>query len=398
MENKYSIKFVLAMMLFAVLVTCLIAVIVFTGLFVSFRNNNIYIRDYATLLDMIDRLYIGEYEEDYITAIAMKAAVESLYDGWSYYLTPAEFAYFMDDTSNQYVGIGVNVVVDEATGGIGIDFVHPDSPADEAGIVAGDVIIAIDGQDITAEEAEDARVLLYREIGETVELTILHEDGSTGSFTIVFAYVFLDPISFEMLSYDTSDIGYIRIRDFDDGAAGGFIPAAFDLVDQGACALIIDVRYNGGGRVTEMTDILDFLLPQGEIFIEVDKNGMEFITESDPEMLDIPCVVLVDQNSYSAAEYFAATLSEYDYAIIVGEQTTGKSRVQSTFKMPGGGALHISTSNYLTRNRVDLHNAGGLTPDYQIVLTDEEYDLLMANKLDKDADPQLAKALELLAS
>ena len=150
--------------------------------------------------------------------------------------------------------------------------------------------------------------------------------------------------------------------------------------------------------MTEMTEILDFLLPEGEIFISVDKSGNEEITMSGPDCVDLPFVVLVDRYSFSAAEYFAATLREYGRAEIVGEQTTGKNRVQSTLLLPGGGAVHISTNRYLTKDRVSLYETGGITPDYPVDLTDEEFSLFAAGELGSDSDAQIQMALARLES
>jgi len=164
----------------------------------------------------------------------------------------------------------------------------------------------------------------------------------------------------------------------------------------GALALMIDLRGNYGGYVSEVTEILDYLLPEGEIFVTVYRDGSESITRSDASFIDLPAVVLVDRNSFSGAEYVAALLREYDYAPIVGEQTTGKSRMQKPVELPGGGAINISFAEYLTKNRVSLHDAGGLTPDYEIVLSVDDMYLFQSGRLELDDDPQFQKALQVL--
>jgi carboxyl-terminal processing protease len=193
------------------------------------------------------------------------------------------------------------------------------------------------------------------------------------------------------------NIGYVILRNFESGAADGFIAAVNSLIEQGAVAFIYDVRSNPGGKVIEMTPILDFLLPEGEIFISVNRSGVENITTSDAEFIDFPAVVLVNSYSFSGAEYFAAILSEYEYAIIVGEQTTGKSRMQNTIALSGGSAVHISTGEYLTKNRVSLHDTGGFTPDHIIPLSEEEFALFRTGNLNWYDDPQLLMALSLVA-
>ena len=395
MEKKYTIKSVLTLMLFASALTCLVITLIIVCFYDIKKAPSNSVSEYATLLDMIGELYIGEYDEYTVNSTAMKAAVESLGDNWSYYMTPDEYANFLDVSNNRYAGIGVGIVSDEQTGGMIVHYIYRGSPAETAGIAVGDVILAIDGEDIKGYTIDDIRVRLSRPIGETADIMIMHPDGSIAVIVVAYDYVFIDPVSFEMLD---DRIGYIAVMNFDHGAAESFISAIDELIGQGARAFVFDVRNNGGGRVVEMTGMLDYLLPEGEIFITVDRSGEESITRSDADSIDMPCVVLVDCYSFSAAEYFAATLREYEYALVVGEQTTGKSRMQTTYNMPGGGALHISTSQYLTKNRVKLHDIGGLTPDYQIILTDEEFSLFLSGALEMDDDPQLQQALSLLSS
>ncbi|NLA85832.1 MAG: S41 family peptidase, partial [Clostridiales bacterium] len=191
-------------------------------------------------------------------------------------------------------------------------------------------------------------------------------------------------------------VGYIQIKNFDGSAASEFITAADDLVEQGAASFIFDVRNNGGGRVSELKRMLDYLLPDGEIFVAVDKSGTESVLHSDPENVKLPSVVLANAYSFSAAEYFAACLSEYDYAAVVGQQTTGKHRSQVTLRLPDGGALHISSGEYLTPKRVSLTEQGGLTPDYEIAMSDEDNALLYSGQLDTSKGGQLQKAIEIL--
>jgi len=393
MEKKFSLGFVVALMLIASALTSF-AMSLVVGEHVRTNNKTTRaVREYAALLEIIDEWYIGEYESDELNAAAMRAAVYELGDAWSSYMTPAEYAAFQDFTYNRYAGIGVKLVIDEQTGGMNVVYVYPNSAAEDEGVQPGDIIIAIDSTDILGKSIKDVRLLIERPLGDDVELLLLRSDGSKQIVTVVYGFVFISPVTFEMVD---SNIGYIALTNFDNGAAGDFISACEELIKQGAQSFIFDVRDNGGGRVSEMVSILDYLLPEGEIFITVDKDGVEAITLSDPDCIDFPCVVLVDRHSYSAAEYFAATLGEYGVASIIGEQTSGKSRMQTTFTLPSGGALHISTNQYFTKNRVSLFDVGGLTPDYLITLSDEEANLFMADLLDRDADPHFQQALSLL--
>ena len=350
-------------------------------------------RELAVLLGIIEENFICDFDARDVTDAALRAAVEALGDRWSFYLTPDEYAEYLNNASNHYTGIGVGVVIDEETGQIEVIYTYRGSPAEKAGVLAGDVITEVDGESLIGVSLDDMRELLARPIGETAELTVLRSDGSFLTISVVYDYVFTDPIDYEMLE---DDIGYVYIANFEGSSANSFISAISSLLDDGARAFVFDVRGNGGGRVSEMTRMLDYLLPEGEIFVSVGKDGVEDVTWSDSDMLDVPVVVIVDRYSFSAAEYFAATLKEYGYAEIVGEQTTGKSRSQLTLELPDGGALHISTSQYLTKNRVALAEVGGVTPDHLLALNDEEFNMLLSGTLEKADDPQLQLALSLL--
>ncbi|MDR2571829.1 MAG: PDZ domain-containing protein [Oscillospiraceae bacterium] len=370
-------------------------------IFLFILNLNIYSTDNASInknifseiLTLIDNRFIGDYDIDDVAVAAMRAAVDSLDDQWSYYMTADEYSDYMERSNNSYSGIGVEIVIDDDIGGMKVLNVYRNSGAEMAGIISGDIITAVDGDSIIDMTLMEIRNKLHRQLDTTVLITVFREDGRYHDLSVVYKLIFIDPVSFEMLD---DNIGHILLRNFDFGAADGFISAVNDLISQGAVAFVYDVRSNPGGRLNEMTRILDFLLPEGEIFISVDRSGVEQIIRSDAESIDLPAVVLVNSSSYSGAEYFAAMLSEYEYAITVGEQTTGKNRMQTTISLSNGGALHISTGQYLTKNRISLFDTNGFTPEYIIELSEDELILYNRGELEKDSDPQLLKALSLL--
>jgi len=348
---------------------------------------------FAELIGVIEDRFIGELDIDEITEVAKRAAVDALDDDWSYYMSPIEYAEFLRNSNNRYSGIGVDVVLDEETEGMKVLGVYSNSGADLAGIVIGDIVTAVDGESILGLTLPEIRVMLRRPLGSTAVLTVLRVSGEYQEITVLYDVVFTNPVSFEMLE---GNIGYLILKNFEEGAAENFISAVNELIDMGARGIIYDVRNNNGGRVNEVTQILDFLLPEGEIFISVDRSGIEKITRSDANFIDLPAVVLVNEYSYSGAEFFAAMLYEYDYAATVGGQTTGKNRMQTTIPLSDGGAVHISTGHYLTKNRISLYDIGGFTPDFIIPMTEEEMHLFHMRELEKSSDPQLLKALSLL--
>jgi carboxyl-terminal processing protease len=194
------------------------------------------------------------------------------------------------------------------------------------------------------------------------------------------------------------NVGYVAITNFRQGAASDAIEAIEALLEQGATSLVLDVRSNPGGQVTELVELLDYLLPEGDIFIRADKKGREVVEVSDEECLDMPMAVLVNGDSYSAAEYFAAALREYNWATVVGEATTGKARSQVTIPLWDGGAVHLSKYTYLTPQRQDLYEAGGLVPDVEIELTEQQRSDFDTGWLEPSDDPQIQGAINALGA
>ena len=197
----------------------------------------------------------------------------------------------------------------------------------------------------------------------------------------------------QMLS---GQIGYVRIVNFDSRCAQETLEQIKKLKQDGAKALVFDVRNNPGGYVDEMVEILDYLLPEKEIFRSVDYAGNEEIEMSDAACLEMPMAVLVNGHSYSAAEFFAAALSEYNWATVVGEPTTGKGHFQSTITLSDGSAVNLSIGKYTTPNGVNLTEAKGIKPDVQVDLDEETAALIYADLVAPQDDPHVQAALDLL--
>ena len=191
-------------------------------------------------------------------------------------------------------------------------------------------------------------------------------------------------------------IGYIRIENFKARSGNLAIEAVEKLRADGAKALIFDVRNDPGGNLNELLKILDYLLPEGTLFISQSKGGEQVRQYSKPDCVEMPMAVLINSESYSAAEFFSAALSEYGWATLVGEKTTGKGYAQTTIGLSDGSAIHISIEEYFTPNGVSLAGTG-VTPDIEIPLTDEEFELLYYDLLPPEDDAQLKAAALLLA-
>lgn len=346
-------------------------------------------RKYASVLRTLERDYIGAYDAAQITDDALAGAVGGL-DAWSYYMDAEEYAAYQDYSANRYQGIGVTIMKDDETGGFLVTDVQRDGPAETAGIVPGDIILAVDGQSVTEGDTEYLRSLIQADFGQQALVTVRHEDGREEDFSVSCEEIYASPVSYELMD---GDVGYIIISNFREGAGGEAVAAVDALVAEGARSLVFDVRSNPGGLVSELVELLDHLLPEGDVFIRVDKNGNEQIDRSDAACVELPMAVIVNADSYSAAEFFAAALREYGWAQVVGEATTGKARSQITVELEDGSAVHFSKYSYLTPDRNDLYEAGGLTPDVEVALTEEERQDFDTGWLEPADDPQVQAAL-----
>ncbi len=337
-----------------------------------------YAASLVRAVKLVEDKFVGEYDETAAVDAALEALVDGLGDRWSYYLTEEEYAAQNQRRTNQYVGIGVTVSY-EREDGLLIQAVTAGGPAEAAGLRAGEVITAVDGTSLAGEARYDGASLIQGEAGTAVSLEILDAGGASRTVEVKRASIPSDPVDYELLE---GDVGYVALANFYDDSARYLEEAVTELQAQGARALIFDMRNNGGGYLRELTDMLDFLLPEGPIFITRDKAGHEEITYSDAACVDLPMVVLVNANTYSAAEFFAAELQEWGVAKIVGEPTSGKGYSQQTFGLPHGGAVSISTASYYTGSGTSLIGTG-LTLDQEVYLTDQ-------------GDAQLEAALALL--
>ena len=343
-------------------------------------------------LSLVNTCFVGEYDGEAVVDAAMDAMIDATGDRWSYYLTAEQYEAEQERRSNSYVGIGVTVTY-ESEDGLTILAVTEDGPAAEAGLLAGELITAVDGQSIAGEARYDATGLIQGEEGSTVVLTVRDTAGAEREVTVERRSIETDPVRYELLE---NGVGYVKLSNFFSRSAERVEAAVEDLQSQGASALVFDMRNNGGGYLDELTDMLDFLVDEGPILRTRSYTGREEVVESDADCVDLPMAVLVNADTYSAAEIFAGELRERGVAVVVGVPTSGKGYSQQTFALPNGGAVGISTAEYFTGSGVSLIGTG-LTLDKEVALNDEQAALLAADTLDHADDPQLQAALELLA-
>jgi len=343
-------------------------------------------------LTVVRGQFVGEYEWNEVVDDTLNTMVTSLGDRWSYYLTPKEYEQILQTRTNSYTGIGVTISQDVGNS-IVILSVAKDSPAEEVGIKAGDAILSVEGVRVTKENWTECVDLIRGEEGTPVNLIIKEEAGGPRPVEVMRKEILSIPAEHLMLD---NQIGLIRLRNFYSGSGAALIAAVDTLAGEGAKAIIFDLRDNPGGYVTELTKMLDHLLPEGNIFISRTLDGEETVYTSDENRVNLPFAVIVNGDSYSAAEFFAAELRESVGATVIGEVTSGKGYAQQLFPLQNGSAIGLSTSRYFTGAGVSLIGKG-ITPDVELSLSEEQRKLQLQEKLPHEEDPQLQAAISAMS-
>ena len=334
----------------------------------------------------IEQYYVGEYTREELEEYAAAAMVDALGDRWSYYMTAETLEAYMQDSNNEYYGIGT--VIEQSGESIIISSVYADSPAAAVGLRPGGELRQVDGEDVAGLGSTEAKAMVQTSLEDgQVSLTVL-QNGEIKEYTVAGGLISVDPVRYELLD----GVGYIKISNFDAKSSEQLIDACEKLLEQGAEGLVFDVRFNPGGQLDELLAALDHLLPEGDIFLSRTRNGAMEAERSDADCLELPMAVLVNGESYSAAEFFAAALQEYEWALVVGEQTSGKGYAQTTLRLSDGSAVHISIKEYFTPNGVSLANVG-VTPDEIVEIEYDAWAELYYDDLEPAADPQLQAAL-----
>ena len=355
---------------------------------------NWWLGDYSKLEQLeslIDQLYIEDVDLTKVEDYAAEGMIAALGDRWSYYIPASEYQSYQEQSENAYVGIGITIIQAEDGSGLEVVEVQPDGPAMEAGMQPGDLITAIFDQSAVGMTTDEARNLVRGEEGTFVTITLRREEQEM-NLSVKRARIETVVASGQLLE---GNIGLVTIDNFDQRCAQESIAAIEDLLNQGAEKLIFDVRFNPGGYADELVKLLDYLLPEGNLFQTVDSLGRETLDTSDEKWLDVPMAVLVNADTYSAAEFFAAALQEYEAAVIIGEQTSGKGYFQNTFPLVDGSAVALSTGKYFTPKGVSLEGVG-ITPDIQSTIDEELYWQIYYNQIPPEEDPQIAVAIAAL--
>lgn len=344
----------------------------------------------ASFRKIIDQKFLGEIDEQKILNETIKGYIKGLDDPYTEYMTKEEMEEFSQDVMGNFTGIGIYLTKDTEKNAVIVISPIKDTPAHKAGILPGDIITKVDGVSYTGEQLTEASNKIKGEIGTSVKLEVLR-DGKTMEFEVTREHIKINHVEAKVLE---NNIGYIEFNSFDEGCSKEFKEKLEELKKKNITSLVIDIRNNGGGLVTEALDIADFIVEKdATLLITTDKKQKEEITKAkiDP-IINIPVVVLTNSSSASASEILAGALKDNNKATIVGEKTYGKGVIQELLTLTDGSGLKITTNEYFTPKRNKI-NKVGITPDVEVKLDEKVQDQLVIEEKD---DTQLQKAIEIL--
>ena len=337
-----------------------------------------YIREY----------YLEDIDEEDLKDYLYYGLVAGLGDPYAAYYNEEETQSMLDSSSGSYCGIGAMFSQNMITGVVTVSRVYEGFPSYEAGILPEDILIKVEGEDITGQDLTHIVTQIKGEEGTEVTVTMLRGEEEI-DFTMVRRVIEVPTVEHEMLA---DGVGYIMVSEFDGVTDEQFHEALMDLQAQGIESLVIDLRNNGGGSVESVSNIADELLPEGPIVFTEYKGEERTERSSDASCVEIPMAVLMNGNSASASEILAGALQDYEAAKIVGTQSYGKGIVQSVIDLQDGTALKLTTAKYYTPDGNNIHEIG-ITPDVEIDLPEE---LKTMVEIPFEEDVQLQKAIEVL--
>lgn len=340
--------------------------------------------------EIIDKYYLGEVDESKLEEGAIKGYIEGLGDPYTEYISKEDMESYLDDTMGNFVGIGIYMIKNTQYDRIQVLSTIKGSPAEKAGIQAGDLIIAVDGVDYKADDMTMAANNIKGEEGTKVTIELLRGTENI-KYELTRKKVKVNQVEGKVIS---NNMGYIKFTSFDETTADDFKAKFEELNKQGIKALIIDLRNNGGGIVEEALEIADYVADKDSVLLyEVDKNNNETVKKSknDP-IINMPIVILTNENTASASEILAGALKDLGKAKIVGTTTYGKGVIQQILKLSDGSGLKITIEEYQTPNRNKIHQIG-IKPDEEVELPDSVTNVL---NIKEEEDTQLQKVIEML--
>ncbi len=347
-----------------------------------------------TEIDNYVRYNHGEYiDESTLMDSVAKGYLSGINDPYAKYMNPSEYASFLSDSGKTVSGIGVSVIMD-TDGYMLVENVHEGSTAASAGIVSGDLIVKVDDINLGTDTFEEAKALLTGEAGTKVTVTIRRDSEDT---EMEITRRVLVPTTVYTTTF--GDFHYLRINDFSEGTPDQFSKAVEKAISAGAPALIFDVRSVNTGLVSAAAEMIDKFAGSGDIlYVEYSDGTSEVLYSSNSRDTVIPVVILVNEMTAGAAEFFAAGFRDFGIGSVVGAQTKGYGSLQETYKLDDGSAIQLTVGKYYLANSKTAWEGIGITPDYVVAFDYTTLNFTDLSLLDATMDIQLSKAIEVASS
>lgn len=396
-EKKIKVYKILMLVVLSVFITFMITSISLYTYFtknpisVSAKSNN---KDISNKLDkyreIIDKYYLGEVDESKLEEGAIKGYIEGLDDPYTEYISKDDMESYLDDTMGNFVGIGIYMIKNTKYDKIQVLSTIKGSPAENAGIQAGDLIVSVDGVEYKADDMTAVSNKIKGEEGTKVTVELLRGSENV-KYELTRSKVKVNQVEEKVIS---DDIGYIKFTSFDETTAEDFKKQYQELAKKNIKSLIIDLRNNGGGIVDQALEIADYIADKDSVLLyEVDKNNKETVrkAKTDP-IINMPIVILTNENTASASEILAGALKDLGKAKTVGTTTYGKGVIQQILKLNDGSGLKITIEEYQTPNKNKI-NKVGIEPDEKVELPDSVESIFT---IKESEDTQLQKAIDML--
>lgn len=337
----------------------------------------------------LDDTYIYDLNEDEMIEYAIKGYVAGINDKYTEYLTKDEMSELLESTTGTYIGIGVYLADNTSTNSIVIVGVIEESIAEDAGLQAGDIIKAVDGVTCEGKDLEKvAGIFKGKEEGTEVKITI-DRNGERLDFVVKRGNIKVKSVSHKVLN---DNVGYIKIATFNEGTTNEFKNAYNDLKNKNISGLVIDLRNNGGGLVSESLSIAKTMTNKGDTLLITRNKQDKEKTEKNNEnpIVDVPVVILINENTASASEILAGSLKDNRGYKIIGKNSYGKGVIQTIYSFVDGSGIKITTDEYFTPNHNQI-NKVGIVPDIEVA-NDSEWKNI--SNIPYENDIQLQKAVE----
>ncbi|MBE6659646.1 MAG: S41 family peptidase [Ruminococcaceae bacterium] len=397
MQRKISLPAAIVLILLAALLTFQITYVTMVNRYKNEVQMLTASQSAYEKLNYVDALYrsyyVGDIDEEELSDYLIRGYIAGVGDKYASYMTADEFSAYMQESSGEMVGIGIHIIYNNELGALEVISVMRDSPALEAGVEPGDLIVMVGDEYVSDLGYYPAVDKMLGDLGSVAQFTVRRGKNyeEIKEFSIIREKVTDTTVETNLYG---GDIGIIRITQFAENTGESVKTAIADLTAKGAKSLIFDVRYNPGGALTGIVDTLDFLLPEGPIIRIVDKEGNVESIDSDAACFEIPMAILVNESTASAAELFTSALQDYELATVIGTTTYGKGTMQTVVSLPDGSGLSISYRMY-NPPYSDNYEGIGVVPDIELPLEDA---LLEKNfyKITYDEDNQLQTAVKIL--